>query len=69
MARMVDCTNCKQRFREDHLADPNVCPNCGAKGSFTEARLGRPVEEALDHAHDAQDRMFLNFLAQHYCAR
>jgi hypothetical protein len=28
-----------------------------------------PVEEALDHAHDAQDRMFLNFLAQHYCAR
>src|SRR5216683_2222126 len=28
-----------------------------------------PVEEALDHAHDAQDRMFLNFFAQHYCAR
>jgi len=28
-----------------------------------------PVEEARDHAHDAQDRMFLNFFVQHYCAR
>jgi hypothetical protein len=28
-----------------------------------------PVAEALDHARDAQDRMFLNFLAQYYCAR
>ena len=27
-----------------------------------------PVAEALDHAHDAQDRMFLTFVAQHYCA-
>ena len=35
---LVDCTKCKQRFREDHLTDPNVCPGCGAKGSFTEAR-------------------------------
>ncbi|MBI5090053.1 MAG: glycine--tRNA ligase [Actinobacteria bacterium] len=35
---LVDCTSCKQRFREDHLVDPNVCPNCGATNSFTEAR-------------------------------
>ena len=28
-----------------------------------------PVAEALDHAHDAQDRTFLNFLAQYYCVR
>ena len=28
-----------------------------------------PIAEALDHARDTQDRMFLNFLAQHYCAR
>ena len=35
---LVDCTKCKQRFREDHLDDPDTCPNCGAKGSFTEAR-------------------------------
>ena len=35
---LVDCTNCKQRFRADHLEEPDVCPNCGAKDSFTEAR-------------------------------
>jgi len=35
---LVDCTSCKQRFREDHLDDRSVCPGCGAKGSFTEAR-------------------------------
>ena len=28
-----------------------------------------PIAEALDHAHDAPDRMFLTFLAQHYCSR
>ena len=27
------------------------------------------IAEALDHPHDAQDRIFLEFLAQHYCAR
>ena len=35
---LVDCRNCKERFRSDHLADPDTCQNCGAKGSFTEAR-------------------------------
>ncbi len=35
---LVDCTNCKNRFREDKLDDPNTCPSCGAIGSFTEAR-------------------------------
>ena len=35
---LVDCTSCKQRFREDHLEDKSVCPGCGAKNSFTEAR-------------------------------
>ena len=35
---LVDCRVCKSRFREDHLEDPHVCPNCGAKDNFTEAR-------------------------------
>jgi glycyl-tRNA synthetase len=35
---LVDCRNCKQRFREDHLPASGACPNCGAKESFTEAR-------------------------------
>ncbi len=35
---LVDCKECGQRFREDTLDDPNTCPNCGTKNSFTEAR-------------------------------
>ena len=35
---LVDCTNCKNRFREDKLDDPNTCPSCGETGTFTEAR-------------------------------
>ena len=35
---LVDCTNCKNRFRLDKLDDPESCPNCGEKNSFTEAR-------------------------------
>ncbi|MDJ0771626.1 MAG: glycine--tRNA ligase [Ilumatobacter sp.] len=35
---LVDCTNCKNRFREDKLDDPTTCPSCGETGTFTEAR-------------------------------
>ena len=69
---LVDCTKCKQRFREDHLVEPNVCPNCGAKDSFTEARAfnlmfktyAGPVEgsgaEVYMRPETAQG-MFVNF--------
>ncbi len=36
--RMVDCKNCKARFREDHIDLQKNCPDCGAKDSFTEPR-------------------------------
>ena len=32
---LVECLNCHQRFREDHLGDDPTCPNCGQK-RFTE---------------------------------
>ncbi len=35
---LVDCSNCKKRFRADHLEDPNVCPACGKEGTLGEAR-------------------------------
>ncbi len=35
---MVDCKECKGRFREDDLKNPSVCPRCGNKDSFTETR-------------------------------
>ncbi len=70
---MVDCKECKGRFRHDHLEDENVCPNCGAQGSFTEPRafnlmfktFAGPVE---DTAHtvflrpETAQGIFTNFL-------
>ncbi|MEK7602588.1 MAG: glycine--tRNA ligase [Patescibacteria group bacterium] len=35
---LVECSNCKKRFRADHLEDPNTCPSCGKKGTLGEAR-------------------------------
>ncbi len=35
---LVDCRNCKERFRADQLPESGACPNCGMKDSFTEAR-------------------------------
>ena len=35
---LVDCRECGSRFRQDKLEDPNNCPTCGSKASFTEAR-------------------------------
>jgi glycyl-tRNA synthetase len=69
---LVDCTVCKQRFRLDHLEDPNVCPNCGAKNSFTEARAfnlmfktsAGPVEGAGADVYlrpETAQGMFINF--------
>src|SRR5262249_52229021 len=34
---LVECQTCHQRFRQDHLPEPPVCPNCGGKG-FTDPR-------------------------------
>lgn len=35
---MVDCKECKARFRSDHIDLNAACPNCGNKDSFTEPR-------------------------------
>jgi glycyl-tRNA synthetase len=35
---LVDCRNCKERYRLDQLEDPSTCPNCGKHDTFTEAR-------------------------------
>ena len=70
---LVDCKVCKERFREDQLDDPNVCPNCGAKNSFTEARAFNlmfktfvgPVEEDASVAYlrpETAQGIFVNFM-------
>jgi glycyl-tRNA synthetase len=67
---MVDCRNCKERFRADHIED--VCPNCGSH-DLTEARdfqlmfktHAGPVEDEGSVAYlrpETAQGMFTNFL-------
>ena len=35
---MVDCRQCKNRFRADQVDLASPCPECGGKGTFTEPR-------------------------------
>ena len=69
---LVDCTNCKTRWRLDKLDDPNTCPNCGAVGKFTEPRAfnlmfkthAGPVEDSGAVAYlrpETAQGMFINF--------
>jgi glycyl-tRNA synthetase len=70
---LVDCRNCKERFREDQLDDPTTCPNCGGKDTFTEARQFNlmfkthvgPVEDEGAVAYlrpETAQGIFVNFL-------
>ena len=70
---LVDCRNCQERFRLDKLDDPDTCPNCGAKDSFTEARQfnlmfkthAGPVEDSAAEVYlrpETAQGMFVNFM-------
>src|SRR6476646_1100822 len=69
---LVDCTNCKNRFRLDKLDDPNTCPSCGKQGTFTEPRQfnlmfkthAGPIEDAGAVAYlrpETAQGTFVNF--------
>ncbi len=69
---LVDCTNCKTRHRQDQLDDPDTCPSCGKKGTFTEARAfnlmfkthAGPIEGAGAEVYlrpETAQGMFVNF--------
>src|SRR5690606_17058476 len=62
----------RERFREDKLDAPRVCPNCGARDSFSEARqfnrmfktYAGPVEGAGHEVYlrpETAQGMFVNF--------
>ena len=67
---LVDCKRCKHRFREDHLENPKVCPDCG--GELTEARqfnlmfktfMG-PIEDSTSTVYlrpETAQGIFVNF--------
>ena len=70
---LVDCTNCNNRFRQDKLDDPYVCPNCGAENSFTDPRAfnlmfktyAGPVEGAGHEVYlrpETAQGMFVDFM-------
>ena len=72
---MVDCRNCKLRFREDDLkGKPSeiACPSCGTRGSLTDARQFNlmfathvgPVAESASVAYlrpETAQAMFVQF--------
>lgn len=35
---LIECSNCKKRFRADHLDSLEACPECGKKGTLGEPR-------------------------------
>ncbi|WP_428122831.1 glycine--tRNA ligase [Candidatus Poriferisodalis sp.] len=69
---LVDCTSCKTRHREDQLENPDQCPKCGSRDTFTEARAfnlmfrthAGPVEGAGAEVYlrpETAQGMFVNF--------
>jgi glycyl-tRNA synthetase len=72
---MVDCRNCKLRFRAEDLKGPPseiACPNCGQRGTLTEARQFNlmfkthvgPLEETASVAYlrpETAQGIFVNF--------
>jgi glycyl-tRNA synthetase len=78
--RLVDCRECKHRFRADHLPNRDRCPDCGRAGSLTEPRnfnlmlktqVG-PMEESASVAYlrpETAQGIFVNFKNIYQTAR
>ena len=69
---LVECRACGRRFREDQLADPQRCPNCGEMGTLSEPRRfnlmfrthAGPVVESGTEVYlrpETAQGMFVNF--------
>jgi glycyl-tRNA synthetase len=78
--KLVDCTNCKHRFRADHLASLEKCPDCGMSHTLTEPRnfnlmmstsVG-PMEDSASRAYlrpETAQGIFVNFKNIYQSAR
>jgi glycyl-tRNA synthetase len=78
--KLVDCRNCKHRFRADHLKSAEQCPDCGMRGTLTEPRnfnlmmkttVG-PMEDTAAVAYlrpETAQGMFVNFKNIYQTAR
>lgn len=68
---LVECKKCHERFRADHTKN-GICPNCGAKDSFTSERMFNlmfktfigPAEQSSNIAYfrpETAQAMFVDF--------
>ena len=58
--KLVDCRNCKHRFRADHLASLTVCPDCGMSGTLTEPRdFNLMMKTAIGPMEDSSSQAYL----------
>ncbi len=77
---LVDCRNCKHRFRADHLPSLDKCPDCGMRDALTEPRnfnlmmktaVG-PLEDSASQAYlrpETAQGIFVNFKNIYQSAR
>ena len=57
---LVDCKECKNRFRADHVDLSAPCPVCGNSGTFTEPRqFNLMFQTHLGPVHDDKNKVFL----------
>ncbi|MFA5446660.1 MAG: glycine--tRNA ligase [Sphaerochaeta sp.] len=57
---MVDCRQCKSRFRADQIDLEAACPNCGTKDSFTEPReFNLMFSTHIGATNDASSKIYL----------
>jgi glycyl-tRNA synthetase len=78
--KLIDCRNCKHRFRADHIASLDKCPDCGMTGTLTEPRnfnlmmktqIG-PMEDSASAAFlrpETAQGIFVNFKNIYQSAR
>ena len=58
--KLVDCRNCKHRFRADHLTSLEKCPDCGMTGTLTEPRnFNLMMQTQVGAMEDAESRAYL----------
>jgi glycyl-tRNA synthetase len=78
--KLVDCRNCKHRFRADHIPSTDKCPDCGMTGTLTEPRnfnlmmttqIG-PMEDSASRTYlrpETAQGIFVNFKNIYQSAR
>jgi glycyl-tRNA synthetase len=58
--KLVDCKNCKHRFRADHLPSLAQCPDCGMRDTLTEPRnFNLMMQTAIGPMEDSASRAYL----------